>query len=221
PTSSVVGLIGCGAQSITQLHALLRTFPIDQVLITDASDHNIDTFANRAAEILPTNVEVKPVPMELLMQSSDIVCTSTSVGIDEGPLFPDLEVRPWLHINAVGSDFPGKVELPLAMLRRSRVCPDVREQAIKEGECQQLADHEIGPTLAELVAGVDRYRPWQEELTVFDSTGWALGDQVAMQLLLRHAGRLGVGIEMRLEDIGDDPLDPYHLGRTRPGPPEV
>lgn len=213
PSSSVIGLLGCGAQSVTQLHALLRTFPIEQVLVADADDHNVDTFAARAAEILPPSVEVKPAPVELMLETSDIVCTSTSIGIGEGPLFADLETRPWLHINAVGSDFPGKVELPVALLRRSLVVPDVPEQAIKEGECQQLAADEIGPPLADVVADPERFYPAREQLTVFDSTGWALGDQVAMQLLLSHAARLKVGIEMNLEDIGEDPLDPYHLGR--------
>jgi len=215
PTSRVLGLIGCGAQSITQLHAIVRTFPIDQVLIFDADEHNVDTFAQRAAEILPLSVDIKPATVESLMESSDIVCTSTSVGIGEGPLFDDLATKPWLHINAVGSDFPGKVELPLSLLRRSLVVPDVPEQAVKEGECQQLAHDEIGPALAEIVADPGRFVPAQEDLTVFDSTGWALGDQVAMQLLLRHATALDVGIELRLEDIGEDPLDPYHLGRDR------
>lgn len=219
PTSRVLGLIGCGAQSITQLHAILRVFPIDQVLIFDADEHNVDTFAQRAAEILPLSVDVKSAPMESLLESSDIVCTSTSVGIGEGPLFEEITPKPWLHINAVGSDFPGKVELPLSHLRRSLVCPDVLEQAVKEGECQQLVPGEIGPPLAEIVAEPDRFVSFQEKLTVFDSTGWALGDQVAMQLLLRHASKLGVGIEIRLEDIGEDPLDPYHLGRDRQQPP--
>ncbi|MDX2342819.1 MAG: hypothetical protein QNL12_03370, partial [Acidimicrobiia bacterium] len=74
---------------------------------------------------------------------------------------------------------------------------------------------EIGPSLAHVVAHPAAYQSWQEDLTVFDSTGWALGDQVAMKLLLRHAARLGVGTEMALEDIGEDPLDPYRLGRPR------
>ena len=90
----------------------------------------------------------------------------------------------------------------------------MREQAVKEGECQQLAAEEIGPSLAHVVAHPGAYETWREDLTVFDSTGWALGDQVAMQLLLRHAAAFGLGIEINLEDIGDDPLDPYHLGRS-------
>lgn len=214
PTSHILGLVGCGAQSITQMHALVRTFPIDQILITDVDPHNIETFAARAAEVMPPSIELRSAPIDLLMQTADIVCTSTSVGIEEGPLFADLPTRPGLHINAVGSDFPGKVELPVELLRRSLVVPDVVEQAVKEGECQQLDTHEIGPSLAQIVAAPDDYHLARDGLTVFDSTGWALGDQVAMQLLLRHAAAVGVGIEIDLEDIGDDPLDPYHLGRV-------
>ena len=217
PSSSVLGLVGCGAQSITQMHALLRLFPIDLVLIADSRQANIDSFADRTADFLPHGVVIKPVSLEALMENADIVCTSTSVGIDEGPLFDDLPTKPWLHINAVGSDFPGKVELPASLLRRSLVCPDVREQAVKEGECQLLAAEEIGPSLAHIVAHPAAYESWQEDLTVFDSTGWALGDQVAMKLLLRHAAELDVGTEIALEDIGDDPLDPYRLGRPLPG----
>lgn len=217
PSSNVVGLVGCGAQSITQLHALLRLFPIEQVLIADSKQANIDSFNGRTAEFMPDGVVIKPVPLETIMENADIVCTSTSVEIDEGPLFDDLPTKPWLHINAVGSDFPGKVELPASLLRRALVCPDVREQAVKEGECQLLAAEEIGPSLAHVVAHPGAYESWQEDLTVFDSTGWALGDQVAMKLLLHYADALDVGTEVALEDIGDDPLDPYRLGRDVPG----
>ena len=214
PDSHILGLVGCGAQSITQMHAIVRTFPIDQVYITDASPTNVATFETRAAEVLPDGVAVSAMPVEELMESSDIVCTSTSVGIGEGPLFGDLPTNPWLHINAVGSDFPGKVELPAAMLRRGLVCPDVREQAVKEGECQLLGAEEIGPSLAHVVAHPDAYRSWQDHLTIFDSTGWALGDQVAMQMLLEQATHTGVGTRIALEDISEDPLDPYDLGRA-------
>lgn len=219
PSSRVLGLIGCGAQAITQFHALVRTFPIEQVLIFDPDRRAVESFAARAAEIRPDAIEIRQAPVDLLMQSADIVCTATSVGIGEGPLFGDLPTKTWLHINAVGSDFPGKVELPRPLLERSHVCPDLLEQALKEGECQQLAPEWIGPPLADIVAAPDQYRSWQEEPTVFDSTGWALEDQVAMEMLLRHADRLGVGTDIVLEDIGDDPLDPYQLGREGRGMP--
>lgn len=213
PDSRVLGLVGCGAQSITQLHGIVRSFDIERVLIHDIAPENTESFASRAASVLPSGVTVKPAPLDLIVQSVDILCTSTSIGIDEGPLFDDLATRPWLHVNAVGSDFPGKVELPIALLRRSLVCPDHREQAMKEGECQQLSADEVGPSLAELVANAEEYRAARERTTVFDSTGWALEDRVGIQLLLDHANELGLGLLLELEDIGDDPLNPYHFDR--------
>ncbi len=147
PDSHILGLIGCGAQSITQMHAIVRTFPIDQIHITDASQANVASFETRAAEVLPDGVEVRAMPVEQLMMSADIVCTSTSVGIGEGPLFDDLPTNPWLHINAVGSDFPGKVELPAAMLRRGLVCPDVRRSATRL-PCGCCSSRPTGPVSA-------------------------------------------------------------------------
>lgn len=213
PRSRTLGLVGCGAQSITQMHAILRSFDIEHVLLHDADPDSLASFPARSVSVLPDGVELKVAPLDLLMQSCDIVCTSTSIGIGEGPLFEDLETKPWLHVNAVGSDFPGKIELPPALLRRSLVCPDHPDQAAKEGECQQLSPSEIGPSLAELVASADSYRDAQDTTTVFDSTGWALEDRVGINLLLDYANEFGLGLLLELEDIGDDPLNPYHFDR--------
>jgi hypothetical protein len=55
---------------------------------------------------------------------------------------------------------------------------------------------------------------------VFDSTGWALEDQVAARILMKHASRLGVGTAVAIEDIGSDPRDPYHVAAVSAvGPP--
>lgn len=213
PDSRILGLVGCGAQAITQMHAMLRCFPIEQILIHDIDPRNTASLGSRAAAVLPPDVEVREAPLDLLMQTADIVCTSTSVGIGEGPLFEDLPTKPWLHVNAVGSDFPGKVELPRAFLARSLVCPDHLDQAIKEGECQQLAPDEIGPSLAELVVDAEAHGDSRARTTVFDSTGWALEDRVGIQMLLDHANEMGLGLLIELEDIGDDPLNPYHFDR--------
>ena len=91
------------------------------------------------------------------------------------------------------------------------------EQAGKEGECQWLEPGEIGPSLAELVADPGRYETARERLTVFDSTGWALEDHVVVEMLLEHAEALGVGTDLPVEYIPEDPLDPYALGAERNG----
>jgi L-lysine cyclodeaminase len=149
------------------------------------------------------------------------------VGVGAGPVFNGVEPRPWAHFNAVGSDFVGKVELPISLLRRSFVCPDFREQAVKEGECQQLVNAEIGPNLYEVLQRRDEFCALSERLTVFDSTGWALEDQVTMELLMEYARELGVGRSIAIETVSADALNPYDFlvpsasGAAAPRSPEL
>ncbi len=211
PDSSVIGLIGAGAQALTQLHALNQIFEVDRVLVYDIDSNVSRGFLDRAAFM---NLEIVPIGAEnlpQLVQTADIICTATSVAIGAGPVFADTDVQPWLHINAVGSDFPGKFEVPVSLLRRSLVCPDFREQAIKEGECQQLAVDEVGPTLVELVSHPAQFKQAQQSVSVFDSTGWALEDQIAMQLMLEYADDFGLGTSLKLECIDGDVRNPYEF----------
>jgi ornithine cyclodeaminase/alanine dehydrogenase-like protein (mu-crystallin family) len=209
PTSSTLGLIGCGAQAVTQLHALARVFPIRKVLLHDVDPAAVRSFTRRVRYLYLDNISFAEASVEDIVSESDIVCTCTSVEVGSGAVFPDLNSKPHLHVNAVGSDFPGKTELPRSLLKRSLVCPDFREQAVAEGECQQLLDSEIGPDLVELTSAAEDYAPYRDCPTVFDSTGWALEDHVVADMLLRHAAKLGVGSNVVLESVSADPKDPY------------
>jgi ornithine cyclodeaminase/alanine dehydrogenase-like protein (mu-crystallin family) len=144
-----------------------------------------------------------------LLTASDILCTCTSAAPGQGPVFPDFDNRPHLHINAVGSDFRGKYEVPVALLRRGLVCPDFRDQAVIEGDCQQLDPSQIGPDLRTLIQNEALYAEARSSLTVFDSTGWALEDHVAATLMMDYARELGLGRQVAFECLPPDPKDPY------------
>ncbi|HQV33326.1 MAG TPA: ornithine cyclodeaminase family protein, partial [Calditrichia bacterium] len=118
-------------------------------------------------------------------------------------------LKPWLHINAAGADFPGKVEVPLTVLHRAFVCPDFPGQALKEGECQRLAPEEIGAPLEEVIKSPGDFREFREKTTVFDSTGWALEDMVTLDLLIECANDLGIGTPLNIESLSEDPKNPY------------
>ncbi len=107
--------------------------------------------------------------------------------------------------------FPGKTELPLAILRKSFVCPDFLEQAKIEGECQQLTDSEIGSNWVEIIQKPEVFVNIQNEMSVFDSTGWALEDQVVMDLFLDIACEYGIGLEIAIENVTEDAKNPYHF----------
>lgn len=211
PDARTVGLVGAGAQALTQLHALSRLFEIEQVFVYDSDPDVSRSFLSRSAFL---GLEIIPIGQEALtsyLAAADVLCTATSVEIGCGPVIPNVDVKPWLHINAVGSDFPGKVELSQALLRRSIVCPDFREQALKEGECQQLAPDEIGPDLVKLLQHKQHYRHLGQTLTVFDSTGWALEDWVALEMMMDYAHDLHLGTHIQLESASFDPRDPYYF----------
>ena len=215
PDSTVLGLVGCGAQAITQLHALSRVFDLERVLIYDIDPAIMASLPVRVAQ-LDLGLDIQQVALDALIEGSDIICTATSIGVGEGPVMDPERSRPWVHINAVGSDFPGKTELPLAFLKQSFVCPDFLEQAVLEGECQQLDPEDIGPSIIAFAQQSERHREVQMGRSVFDSTGWALEDQVALDLLLKHARTLGLGIDVELESISEEARNPYHFLNNPP-----
>ncbi|MCK6592895.1 MAG: ornithine cyclodeaminase family protein, partial [Polyangiaceae bacterium] len=49
PGSSIVGIIGCGAQAVTQLHALSRVMQIQEVLFFDTDPSAVASFPRRTA----------------------------------------------------------------------------------------------------------------------------------------------------------------------------
>jgi ornithine cyclodeaminase/alanine dehydrogenase-like protein (mu-crystallin family) len=210
PESRVVGLVGAGAQAVTQLHALSRVFALDQVLVHDTNPDNGASFAERVAF---TGLRVEVADVRDIEAESDIICTATTVSVGAGPVLAGTNLRSHVHINAVGADLPGKVELPAQLLRSALVCPDHTGQARREGECQQLSDGDIGPDLPTLCADPDFARRHQRQTTVFDSTGFALEDHVALDIVLELAVEAGLGHYVELEFISGDALNPYASAR--------
>ncbi|MEU5052129.1 ornithine cyclodeaminase family protein [Streptomyces sp. NPDC021096] len=208
PDSATVGLIGAGAQSVTQLHALTRVFDVRRVLVSDIEPEHAATFARRVA-FLGRDLEIELVTASTVAAESDIICTATTVGVGEGPVLPDTAMREHVHVNAVGADLPGKTELPIGLLTRSLVTYDHLAQSRVEGECQQLPEDAVGPALASFCADPGSAVAWRGRSTVFDSTGFAFEDHLALDLFLELAIEYGLGHTVEVEYHPVDSLDPY------------
>lgn len=213
PGPAVVGVVGCGAQAVAQVHAISRVRPVDAVLAVDTDPAAAASFPRRLS-FLDRRVEVVPPPERgRLLEEVDILCTCTSVAVGDGPVMEDGPHRPWLHVNAIGADFPGKAELPQSLLERSLLCPDLLSQCRSEGESQRVPPDRIGPDLVALVQDRSRYEAFRHELTVFDSTGWALEDLVVAEMVVDHAAALGLHVGVHLQAAVVDPLDPFEAVR--------
>lgn len=88
-----------------------------------------------------------------------------------------------MHINAIGGDCPGKTELDPAILERATVFVEYPEQTRVEGEIQQMAaDFEV-VEIWQVLTGEARGRSSRNEITLFDSVGFAIEDFSALRFL--------------------------------------
>lgn len=209
--SRVLGMIGAGAQAVTQAHALSRVLPLERVLVYDVDPARCASLTDRLAF---TGLEVRPAGREEVAAAADVICTATSVAVGAGPVLDGSGLAEHVHINAVGADLPGKTELPVALLRSALVVADHPAQALQEGECQQLAADDIGPELAYVCAHPEAFAYAREQTTVFDSTGFALEDHLVLDVLLQFADEAGLGWSARIEHLPTDALDPYAFTRS-------
>jgi ornithine cyclodeaminase len=124
-------------------------------------------------------------------KGADILTTVTADKRNAVILTPSM-IEPGMHLNAVGGDCPGKTELHPDVLRRpdARVVVEYEPQSRIEGEIQQLPGDFAVTEFAQLVRGEAVGRGSADEVTVFDSVGFALEDYSALSFLhaLLHEG---------------------------------
>jgi ornithine cyclodeaminase/alanine dehydrogenase-like protein (mu-crystallin family) len=208
PDSRVLGVIGCGAQAVAHVQAFCQFYPIERILVCDSDSVAAESLSTRCQTWMD-KARMEVCPVADIVGQVDLLLTATSIPIGEGPLFEHAEHLPHLHVSAIGSDFPGKTELPLSLLERAFVCPDFRPQAVVEGECQQLAEHRIGADIVSVAKDPERFAPLRDKLTVYDSTGWSLQDQIALRLFIELATEIGLGQRVEVENLTGSAKNPY------------
>ncbi|MBY0408991.1 MAG: ornithine cyclodeaminase, partial [Burkholderiaceae bacterium] len=208
--SRCMALIGNGAQSEFQaiaFHALLgintlRVFDVD-ACATDKLVRNLQQFSGLRVHRATSVADA--------VQGADIVTTVTADKARATIVTPEM-VAPGMHLNAVGGDCPGKTELHPDVLRAARIFVEFEPQTRIEGDIQQLApDHPV-TEMWQVLAGHAPGRRTAQEVTVFDSVGFALEDYAALRTLYRLDGERNVGRTIDLVPGEGDPKDLF--GRT-------
>ena len=186
PDCRVMALIGNGAQSEFQAIAFHRMLGIREIRMFD-----VDA---RATDKLEKNLRSMPELADLRLvraksaadaaRGADIVTTVTADKRNAVILTPPM-ISAGAHLNAVGGDCPGKTELHADILRRAdaRVVVEYEPQSRIEGEIQQLdADFPV-TEFARIVDGSAAGRTSPDDVTIFDSVGFALEDYSALRFL--------------------------------------
>jgi ornithine cyclodeaminase len=194
--SRVMALIGCGAQSEFQALAFKALLGIQELRIYDPDPQAIAKFERNAAGF-GMNI-VRCATVAGATAAADIITTCTAVKGRAAVVTPEM-LRPGQHINAIGGDCPGKTELHPDVLRLARVFVEYPEQTRIEGEIQQMEPDFPVTELWRVLAGTARGRQSADEITIFDSVGFAVEDFSA----LRYARDLTVGTGSALDLVPD------------------
>jgi ornithine cyclodeaminase len=211
PDSRRMALIGNGAQSEFQALAFHSQLGIDEIVAYDI-DPAATAKLQRNLAAFPALKIRRAASVAEAVRGADIVTTVTADKSRATILTPEM-IEPGMHINGVGGDCPGKTELHADVLRAARIFVEYEPQTRVEGDIQQLpADHPV-VDLWRVLAGTTEGRQRREQVTVFDSVGFALEDYSALRLLHRLALELGIGQEVELVPPADDPKDLFRHTR--------
>ena len=198
--SQVAAIVGAGAQGRTQLEAVCAVRYIQRAYIFNRSSEKAAKFASEMSQKLSIPVEVSG-PFQILKQV-DIICTATT---SRAPVFSHSDLKPGVHINAIGAYRPDMCEIPAETIVAAKVVVDQRQacwaeagdliQPLQQGLIKE--DH-IYAEIGEVAEGVKEGRASETEITVFKSVGNAVQDLVAAGQILVHAKKLGLGTELLL-----------------------
>lgn len=93
----------------------------------------------------------------------------------------------------MGADGPGKQELPTTPLERAQLFCDLPDQARQIGEFQHAAADATLTALGDVLPGLAAGRTEEEQITIFDSSGFALQDLALAAALLAREDTLTAG----------------------------
>ncbi|MER8578366.1 ornithine cyclodeaminase family protein [Mesorhizobium sp. M1423] len=182
--AKVLAIFGAGNQAGFEVMALARVRPIETVLVVARPSSRRDALVDQIGE---RGLDARAAVPEDAVRAADIVVTATP---SREPLFDAAWVGPGTHIASMGSDVPGKRELPSELFPKARLFCDLLSQSVQIGEFQHVRDEIDAGVLAVTPIGdvIEKRAPgrhFDNEITVFDSSGISLQDLYMADALIR------------------------------------
>lgn len=195
---STAAVFGAGVQARTQLEAVCSVRSIETAWVYTPFPSELEAFVAEMAGHgpVPTDLRAASSPRQALTEA-DIICAATTSGT---PVFDDNDLKPGVHINAIGSYQEDVQEVPGETVARSLLVVDSREAAIAEtGDLIQpirqglITEEHIHAELGELIAGGKPGRTSADQITFFKAVGVAVQDAAAARLALANADAMDIG----------------------------
>lgn len=195
--ASVAGIVGSGFQAETQLAAIAEVRQLREVRVWSRKPERRAEFSRRCAEKFGLNVRAVETARECV-EGADIVVTATN---SREPVLESAWISPGTHINAAGSNWADRRELPTDLVydRAGVVAVDSVEVGHLESGDLLIPLRESGDRafaaveLADIIASKRAGRVSEDQITIFKSNGLAVEDIAVAGYVYEEATRRGLG----------------------------
>lgn len=206
--AKTMAMIGNGAQSEFQCTAFKALLGIENIRLFD-TDSNATKKC--AANLAASGLNITQCgSSEEAIEGAQIITTCTA-DKQYATILTDNMVGPGVHINAIGGDCPGKTELHKDILLRSDIFVEYTPQTRVEGEIQQLDSNHDVTELWQVIAGKTAGRTSDNQITLFDSVGFAIEDFSALCYIHKMIQNSDYYIELDMLADPDDPRDLFGM----------
>jgi ornithine cyclodeaminase/alanine dehydrogenase-like protein (mu-crystallin family) len=196
-----LGLIGTGLQARTQLQAIAQVRKLGEIRVFGRDAGRRETFAKEMSEVLKVSVSAA-TSAEDAVRDADIIVTSTT---STNPVLEGQWLKPGVHINAIGANFPQKRELDAEAVKRcDAIVVDSRAQSkLESGDLihvfgeDSVRWHGVRE-LAEIAVGKAAGRTSPNQITLFKSNGIATEDIVVAGRIFEIARERGMGRDVAM-----------------------
>ena len=188
--SRVLAVVGTGHQALYEARAAFRVRDFDTVLVAGRRPQAAQTRADELRELLAASgtgssgtgdLVVEATGIEDAVRRADVVVTATNA---KEPVIRAEWVRPGTHISAMGADGSGKQELDPELYGAGALFCDLPDQSRAIGEFSHAPDSADITALGSVLTGEAPGRADDDQITVFDSSGFALQDLAFAQAIL-------------------------------------
>ncbi len=204
----VMAMIGNGAQAEFQALGFKAICGITEVRLYDTDPQ---ATAKCARNLAGYGLTITPCTTpEQAILGAQIITTCTA-DKQYATILSDNMVGAGVHINAVGGDCPGKTELARDILLRAGIFVEYPPQTRIEGEIQQLPEDHPVTELWQVIAGQVVGRTAADQITLFDSVGFAVEDFSALRYVLAKLKEQPFFVNLDMIADPDDPRDLFGM----------
>lgn len=200
-SAGTLGVYGTGWQAESQMMAVCAVRRIKSIKVYGRNGERREAFARKMTALLRTEVTAVASPEETARGCS-IIVTATSA---REPVLKGEWIEPGAHLNVVGSNFLSKAEIDVQAVRRASVIAvdSIEQSKIEAGDLMPAIERgvitwESVTELGRIVAGRDRGRTSEDDITLFKSNGIALEDISTALRVYNLALERGIGKRVEL-----------------------